>query len=130
MALIEWTEDLTLKIDIIDEQHRKLVDMINEFYFELNKKGNKKLVSELITKMTNYAQLHFKTEEELFSSYSYDDAGSHIKKHEDFTDKVKDLTNRYKTGKHILSFEITNFLKDWLINHIQKCDKEYADIIY
>ncbi len=129
MALIEWTPELCLNIDIIDEQHKTLVDMINNFYEELANKSSKELIGKLIVQMRDYTEIHFKAEEELFLSYGYKDSAAHIKTHEDFITKVKDLEMRYRENKLIISFEVTNFLKDWLINHIQKTDKEYAEII-
>ncbi len=129
MALIEWTPALSLNIDMIDEQHKTLVDMINNFYDELNNKSSKELIGKLITQMKDYTHTHFKAEEELFLSYGYKDSAAHIKTHKDFIAKVNDLETRYKENKLIISFEVTNFLKDWLINHIQKTDKEYAKVI-
>jgi len=129
MALIEWTEKLSVNIATIDKQHQKLVAMLNEFYDEVTKKSNKELIADLISKMKEYTQIHFRTEEELFAKYSYKDAGAHIQKHNEFIKKVNDLENRFSAGKLVLSFEITNFLKDWLVSHIQQSDKEYAAII-
>ncbi len=124
MPLIEWTQDLSVNIDTIDAQHQKLVDMINNFYDQVSNKSNKELIGSLITQMREYTEIHFKTEEELYERYQYKNIKQHIIKHNDFVAKVNDLEKRYNQGKLIITFEITNFLKDWLINHIHKSDKE------
>ncbi len=129
MALIEWTPDLSVNIDIIDQQHKTLVDMINNFYKEVANKSSKELIGKLIHQMKDYTEIHFKTEEKLFLSYGYKESEQHIKKHKNFIDKVEDLEKRYNEGKLIITFEITNFLKDWLVSHIQVSDKEYAALI-
>jgi len=100
--------------------------MINEFYDEITKKSNNELISELISKMKAYAVEHFRTEEAFFRKLNYNDVEDHIKKHEQFIKTVEDLEQRYHAGKLLLSFEITNFLKSWLVTHIQKIDMEYA----
>jgi len=126
MALITWNEELSVNIEMIDKQHQKLVDMINKFYDEIAKKSNKELIAELIRKMGEYATEHFRDEEELFKGLDYDGAADHIIEHEQFVKKVVDLEQRYREGKLILSIEITEFLKKWLVTHIQKVDMEYA----
>ncbi len=129
MTLIKWTPELNVNIEMIDEQHHILVDMINDFYDELSKKSSKELIGKLITEMREYTETHFKAEEELFLSYGYKESEKHIQTHKSFIAKVNDLEKRYKEGKLIISFEITNFLKSWLVNHIQKTDKKYAKFI-
>ncbi len=129
MALIDWNESYDLKIEIIDQQHRTLAKMINKFYDEITQKSNKDLISELIQNMKSYAQTHFSTEENMLHSSNYDGLIEHKIKHQAFIDKVTDLEERFNSGKMVLSFEITNFLKDWLITHIQKEDKEYVSAV-
>ncbi len=126
MALIKWTEKLSVNIDSIDEQHKVLINMINEFYEKINEKSNNELISNLITKMKDYTLLHFSMEEKLFKQYNYADFEQHKKQHDGFVKKVSDLEGRFKKGEIILSFEITRFLKDWLMDHIQGTDKKYT----
>jgi len=126
MAIFTWNNELSVGIESIDRQHMKLVEMINEFYEKIRDKSSSDLISSLIKKMREYALLHFATEEKLFTRLNYPATEEHVNEHKKFVDKVMDLEERYKAGTVILSFEITNFLKDWLVNHIQGTDKEYA----
>ena len=126
MALIKWTKELSVDISSIDEQHKILISMINEFYEKISEKSNNELISDLITKMKDYTILHFSVEEKLFEQYNYADFEQHKKQHDGFIKKVSDLEERFNKGEIILSFEITKFLKDWLINHIQGTDKKYT----
>ncbi|MCW3804255.1 bacteriohemerythrin [Plebeiibacterium marinum] len=129
MAIIKWNESYNLNIKIIDEQHKKLVDMINEFYLEIQNKSSNELIGDLIKKMKEYISFHFKTEEELLERSGYKNLLEHKVKHKEFTDKVANLEERFLNGRMVLSFEITNFLKDWLITHIQKSDKDYVSSV-
>ncbi len=126
MALINWNDSYNLNIEEIDQQHQKLAAMINDFYDQITQKSNKDLISDLIHKMKEYTKIHFATEEKLLHESNYNDLLEHKIKHQAFIDKVSDLETRFNSGKMILSFEITNFLKDWLITHIQKEDKAYV----
>lgn len=129
MALLKWTDMLSVGIHAIDEQHKVLIDMINNFYNKINEKSNNELISELIGKMKDYTMVHFHEEEALFKKYNYTEFENHKKEHDHFIEKVKDLENRFKEGKIILSYEITAFLKDWLIKHIQGTDMKYSQFL-
>ena len=129
MVLIKWNEKLSVKINSIDDQHKILINMINEFYEMIGDKSNDELISALIKKMKEYTVVHFSYEEKLFKQYSYSDTEAHKKEHDEFVNKVVDLEKRFNDGQMILSFEITNFLKDWLIKHIQGTDMKYTKFL-
>ncbi len=118
-----------LGIGSIDEQHQKLVQMINDFYENLRNKSNKELISELVTKMKDYTNFHFDTEETLFKKYGYAEADDHIKEHRYFIEKVEILEQRISKNEIILSYEITSFLKNWIKDHIMLTDKKYVDLL-
>jgi hemerythrin-like metal-binding protein len=129
MALIKWNEQLSVGIESIDKQHQVLVSMINEFYDNISNRSSRELISELIAKMKDYTVFHFNYEENIFKKHNYIKTDAHKKEHDDFVAKVLDLEDRYNNGGLVVSFEITTFLKKWLIDHIQGTDKEYSDFL-
>ncbi|MEN8248690.1 MAG: bacteriohemerythrin [Bacteroidota bacterium] len=129
MALITWNDSLSVNIESIDEQHKVLVDMINDFYTHIVDKSNKELIAELIAKMKDYTVFHFAYEEKFFDQFGFPGSAKHREEHQIFIDKVEDLENRYNKGQIVLSLEVTNFLKNWLTNHIQGTDMEYSKFL-
>jgi len=127
MAAIYWTDSLSVKIDSIDSEHKTLIDMINDFYENINKKSNNENVLNLIKGLKNYSIQHFGREEMLMRQYSYPYFEDHKKQHNDFILKVISIEEKIKKGTIIISFEITNFLRDWLKHHIQETDKKYTE---
>jgi hemerythrin-like metal-binding protein len=127
MAFINWNDNLSVKIQSIDEQHQKLIGLINDFYENLKTHSNDNIISMLINGMKNYTQLHFNTEESYMKKHNYPDYEAHKKEHDLFIAKVNSLEEKFNSGKIILSYEITGFLKDWLKNHIQVTDKKYSE---
>lgn len=127
MAFIDWSDSLSVKIDSIDEQHKKLIGMINNFYENLKSKSNNDLILKLINDMGKYVIEHFKYEEDLFKKYNYSLSEEHKQEHYKFIEKITSLQQKLNDGSMILSFEITGFLKDWLKNHIQHTDMKYVD---
>lgn len=127
MALFTWNESLSVKIESIDKQHKKLIDMINDFYDNIASRSNKDNISSLLASMKKYTLEHFTGEEEYMKKYGYPEFESHKMEHELFIMKVNDLEEKFNAGKLVLSLEVTVFLKDWLKKHIMGTDKKYTD---
>jgi hemerythrin len=87
---------------------------------------SKEKLSELIVAMLDYTRYHFDNEERYMKSINYPDFEEHKEKHDSYVSKVTDFYDKIKNGKMVLSLEVTNFLKTWLINHIKGVDQNYA----
>lgn len=127
MNFLNWTEELSVNIDSIDEQHKKLIELISDFYDNIQKRSNDENISRLIKGMKEYTIRHFVTEEKYMRQYDYPDYPTHKQEHEKFIAKVKEIEEKFNSGKLIISFEITTFLKDWIKKHILEIDKKYSD---
>jgi hemerythrin len=129
MAALYWNDSYSVKIDTIDKQHKKLFKMVNDFYDNINKRPTNEIILKLIHDMKMYTVMHFSTEESYMKRYKYPNYEIHKKEHDEFIDKVITLEERLKNGIPVLSFEITNFLKNWIKEHIQKTDMQYSDFL-
>lgn len=137
MDLIKWSEDLSVNIPIIDEQHKKLISYLNELYTHMKVGKGREIIGDTLTKMIEYTKFHFKTEEDFFEKFNYPDREDHEKEHKNFIDKVNKIYNDFNNG--ILSTSITtitstvidtfNFLYQWVSNHIKKIDKKYEPFL-
>ena len=124
--LMPWTSQLATGVRFVDEQHRKLVDMINDLYKAMKSGQGKAVIEKLLDDLANYTIYHFDAEEKCFHKFNYSETSGHIKIHEELKSKVIGFINRYKSGSENISMDLMNFLKDWLENHICKTDKRYA----
>ncbi|MCF6365325.1 MAG: bacteriohemerythrin [Bacteroidales bacterium] len=124
--LINWDEYYSVGYDLIDEQHKKLVDMINELYssFILGEAQEKAQV--IVEEMIKYTDYHFKTEENFFDEYNYPETQEHKNIHASFVNKAVELKEGLESGQITVSYDIMNFLRQWLIDHILKEDKKFA----
>ncbi len=129
MALANWRKDYSVNIKKIDNQHKKLFEYINAIHDAMKAKKTSEELGKIINKLSNYTVEHFKTEEDYFDQYDYPDAKKHKFEHQVFVDKVKKFQSDLKRGKMLLSLEIVNFLKDWLVNHIQGTDQKYSQFL-
>ncbi len=129
MQLIIWDEELSVGIRSIDDQHKKLISMINELHDAMLKGRGKELVEKILDGLVHYTVEHFDTEERLFETYGYPDSSEHKSQHRLFVDKVKDFERGLHEGKFALSVEIFSFLSAWLKEHIKGSDKQYAPFL-
>ncbi len=127
MGIIKWEDKMSVKVKEIDEQHKKLVNMINELHEAMLERKSKEALGKIIDGLIEYTDIHFKTEEKYFDKFGYPEADAHKKEHQDFVKKVVDFKKGYDEGKLLLSLDVMNFLKDWLVNHIMGSDQKYSD---
>lgn len=122
-----WDNSLSVGIEIIDQQHKKLVDLINEIE-ELNKYDHidVKQVSAIIHELKKYTQTHFSEEEKVMERHGYIELNRHKKLHRSFIEKVELFEEKFEKGpKQVLDIMLP-FLSKWLANHIMVEDRRYS----
>ncbi|WP_407354939.1 bacteriohemerythrin [Methanolobus sp. WCC5] len=128
MALITWSDKYSVQIKEIDDQHKVLVGMINDLHDAMKQAKSKEASLEIINKMAEYTKYHFSTEEKYMKRYAYPDYSEHKLEHEKFIENVLKFKEDYEKGKAGISYDILNFLKNWLVGHIQSTDRKYAPL--
>ena len=126
MALINWNETYSVKVKEIDVQHKKLVNIINELHDKMKEGKGKEVVEKLLAELLDYTVFHFSFEEKLLNTNNYPDHKTHAKLHADLMEQVQVFRNKVKSGNSLLSLELMNFLKKWLVEHILDSDKKYS----
>jgi hemerythrin len=127
MPLMTWTEKMSVGVKVLDDDHKKLVSMLNELHDGLQAGHGKEALGKILDGLINYTKIHFGREEQFFSKTAYADSAAHKKEHDELTRQVIDVQQKYKSGAvSTLSLEVMNFLKNWLIQHIQGSDKKYG----
>lgn len=129
MALIYWMPEYNTGIDIIDKQHRMLVDIINSLSDAHEAGKDKEELLKILEKLAIYAATHFAREEDLLSKFKYPDMDEHLAEHDDFEDTLYQFENKFKAGENDLTFNVLLFLSDWLINHISKTDQDFVSFL-
>lgn len=126
MPLIQWSDSLSVGIGEIDGQHKTLVSFINDLHFAMSQGKGSKMTQLLLGKLVGYTRVHFGEEEKYMQRWSYPDFAAHKVEHEAFVKKVTDFQAQSEAGKIGLSIDLFDFLKGWLVNHIEGTDKKYA----
>lgn len=124
---IAWSAELNTGIDVIDQQHRRIVDFINDLE-AAQVLGNHKQIKQVIEDCVDYTLSHFAFEESLQEEAGYQYCKPHKKVHELFTRKVIEYQERMALGEDI-SEELHGMLARWLVNHIKRDDADYVSAV-
>ncbi|CAK0767943.1 hemerythrin [Azospirillaceae bacterium] len=124
---LRWNDRLSVHHTEIDDDHRKLFDLFNELSKAMHAGHAKKIISHILNQLIEYTAMHFKREEDVMRTVNYPDLEEHLKEHRAFVAKALAVRDRFvATNTGSLAIETLEFVKDWLINHIQKSDRAYA----
>ncbi|HET6488444.1 MAG TPA: bacteriohemerythrin [Syntrophales bacterium] len=129
MALITWTDALSVNIKEIDNQHQRLFDLMNKLHEAMKIGKGNDVLGGILGDLVKYTVVHFSSEETYLKKYDYPEYVQHKKIHDDLTRKAKALKASFDQGKQTVSIEVLTFLKDWLNNHILKTDKRYSSFL-
>jgi len=125
MALMAWNAKLSVGVPRIDKEHQGLMDILNNLHDEMLKGKAKDVLAPLLDKLIQYTQNHFTYEETLFRLHSYPNAVAHKAEHDSLRQKAAQLQQGLKTSAAGISTDVMNFLRDWLVKHIQGTDMQY-----
>ena len=129
MTIIEWSDELELGIPEIDKQHKELVDMLNEFYTELEKGAKKEAVEHFLKNLEEYLNYHLDYEEKFMEKIGFPDLENHKKTHNMFKKFYKEEVEKYLKGDKKALRELVAFTYSWLFSHIVKSDKKYLKFL-
>jgi len=111
----------------IDRQHSILVELINRLAYGLKHKISRETMEDVVNYLVDYTVFHFGYEEKLLAEHNWPELAQHKAIHEAFVNKVKGYQRRLKTDDVLdIAEDIMAFLKDWLLDHILKTDKQYG----
>jgi methyl-accepting chemotaxis protein/hemerythrin len=123
---VEWTSDYSVSVELMDQEHIRLFDLINELNDAMIDGQSSAKIESILDALIDYTEYHFGDEEKLMKKINYPGLDEQIKAHRIFVDKMKEFKQEMQSGEILLSVKIINFLKDWLILHILNIDKKYS----
>ena len=124
--LIVWDDSIATGIELIDNQHKELIALINRLNSAMQQGKGKAVVGEILEEVGRYATYHFGEEEALFEKYGYPEIEDHKAVHRDLLGQANDFIERFQSGQIGMSQDLFFFLKDWLVNHIKGVDYRYV----
>ena len=124
--LINWEKKFETGINRIDEQHKRLVAIINKLHENIIIQKDGSLVTDLLMDLKIYTIDHFSTEEKMLKKYNYPAEKEHIEEHQKFINKISENLYDVSSAPLAQGYSLIEFLKEWLLNHILIHDMEYV----
>jgi len=125
---MKWRPDFNLGIEKIDDQHKKIVELINKLNTAFMQDQARERLGGIFSELIDYADYHFRDEEALFSAYNFPFTEEHKRMHQGFIRKIQDLKKNFEEGQSV-TYRLMGFLRKWLTDHILDADREYAALV-
>ncbi|MGY5872345.1 MAG: bacteriohemerythrin [Candidatus Thorarchaeota archaeon] len=131
MPSIEWDDSFSVGINLIDEQHKMLIERTNAIAEAVDMKRGLEKIMQTLSFMIEYTEFHFSAEEKVMTDNDYPKFDEHHKLHEDFKSRLNLMIQDFEEegATSVLSEEITSYLTSWLVNHIKGIDTELGKIL-
>ena len=126
MALFTWKDSFCIGIGKLDEQHRSLLECLNDCHTLVSNDRRAGIDADLIARLKTYGAEHFCLEEEMMRLFGYAGMEAQQKQHRYFMSQVAELETALAQGNEVSAQSVLTFLKDWLLEHVLSEDKPFA----
>ena len=123
---LAWKEEYSVGIDSLDQDHKKLISLLNQFITAYDYAMSESYEREALDDLISYTRYHFEREEKLMEEANYPDVVEHKKQHKIMFEQVEKFVELYNEKGHDALDEVSEFLSNWLINHICGTDRKYS----
>jgi hemerythrin len=117
-----WDKILSVEVEEIDEDHRKLVELLNILGHAVAEGESTSYIEAVLDELISGTVWHFKHEERLMLKYGYEGFPDHKTEHEELIESAKALQQKFLQEGKRLSNEDIEFLEHWLTEHILVAD--------
>lgn len=129
MSLITWGPALAVGVKEIDDQHQKLIELVNQLNDAMRAGKGRDALNTVLTELVRYTVYHFGTEEKLMAQHKYELSVAHKAEHKKLIEDVSAFKAKFDAGNATISTELMTFLRDWLSKHILGTDKKFAQAL-
>ena len=131
MSRIKWNDGLSVGIELIDQQHKMLLQRIDDITLAIEKHHGEVKIGTTLQFLAEYTDFHFSTEEKYMTELDYPGLDYQKTQHQEFKNTLKNLTDDFleEGATHTLAASIDTFLINWFVKHIKAVDIKFADFL-
>jgi hemerythrin len=122
MAHIEWSNELSVGVEVIDKQHQRIIEYVNKLHDNLH---DKVALADVLEDTIEYTESHFGFEEAMMEEAGYPYIHAHKRIHDLFIRRVARYKERFDAGEDVAE-ELHDTLVRWLVTHIKSEDANYG----
>ncbi len=128
MNKILWTEEFSVGVAEFDQQHKKIIGLINQLIDNQHESVHSELISDTLAEMTEYTFQHFRDEEAYLKQHDYPLLSEHTEYHKAFRLKTANLCDAATMHVDVVPKKILLYLKEWWTQHILAEDMQYKGL--
>ncbi len=126
---IQWRDQMSVGDAAIDEDHKKLLQLVN-LYEDAIAKRNAFELKVAFQGLVEYAAGHFQREETLQERIGYPHCQSHHEEHQDLVERLNAFNGALAVpGRHLEIAQASSFLHDWIVEHLVQKDLKMKPFI-
>jgi hemerythrin len=127
MPFIVWTNEMSVDVKMLDNDHKRLAILINDLHAGLMAGRDREELERIFDELVSYTRIHFAHEERILAEAGYSGAATHKQEHEEKVRQVLNLQARFRrANESAADLEVLDQLKDWLFLHLEHSDKEFV----
>lgn len=126
---ITWDASLVIGIQVIDEHHRYLFDLVNDLITVVANKLGAREVGRVLKSLEQYARIHFRAEERMMEHYGYNGLERQQQQHTVFCERLREFAGELNSNPLVAQFEIITYLREWLVAHIRLEDAQLKSLV-
>lgn len=127
MAIFAWNESYSVRVRPMDEQHKRLFEIINSLAEAMRDGKGDVAVRDTVDQLAVYTRTHFLQEEMLMRKANYPGLPAHQAQHQKLMADVEQYKRALEQGRNASPVTLLNFVREWLVHHIRESDKAYSD---
>lgn len=131
MSKIEWDNNLSVGVDLIDEQHKMLIEKLKDLSDDFKRGHEQDRILRTLGFMIDYTDFHFTAEEKVMADHDYPGLDMQKQQHAEFKTTLDNilLDLREDGPTNELAESINVFLLNWLIDHIKGMDLKLGNFL-
>jgi hemerythrin len=126
MALLKWTPEYRIGIGRIDDDHKYLFELINDFHCAQTQHRERKEIARILNRLAEYAEEHFAREEHIMREHGYPGVDRHEMVHAELFELLFVLQQHFEEGRIQIERDTIEFLRSWLVEHIAIEDMAFS----
>ena len=129
--IMEWSDKLSIGVEVLDEQHKTLIQRLNHVSAALGSNQGEKEVASTLDFLIKYTDYHFSKEEEYMKQYDYPGLEEQLEKHLALVQILKEMEDEFieDGASKNLATSIDTFLVNWLTKHIEGVDLKFGQFL-
>jgi hemerythrin-like metal-binding protein len=129
MKDIAWSRILSVGVEEIDDDHRRLIALFNELSRAVGKGESTEYLAATLDELIKCTVWHFSHEERLMLKHQFPGAAAHRAAHRELIDAALEWQAKLAQGGYVMTEAEISFLERWLTEHILTVDQKLGSFL-